>query len=348
MSDLILQVDGQRYDGWKRIQVQRGIEQLSGIFEISCADRWAIQRLPLPVLRGKACTVEIAGKTVITGFIDSAAPYYSARGHELVISGRDATGDLVDSSARTDGGGWVGRSLKQIAEGLCRPHGIKVIVDASAAKDADKVFLYQHLQIGETCAEALGRLARIRGVLLVSDGLGSLVITRAGKTRASTRLVLGQNILEARGEDSDMDRFHEYRVIAQAREDDNHTGAIAQQIGAAVYDTGVRKGRFLIIDPHDATDRAGCQQLAAWNRSTRAARGAQVRYTVRHWLDGSGPWQPNSIVSVDDPWARFNGDYLVATVTLTLDEQGERANLAVVPPASYELLPQRELNPEDA
>ncbi len=346
MSDLILKVDGVRYEGWKRLQVSRGIEQLAGAFDITCADRWAIQRLPLPILKGKACTVEMGGKTIITGFIDAAAPFYSSRSHDLAIRGRDATGDLVDSSATTKGSGWKGRSLRQIAETLCQPHGIKVLVEPSAAKEANRPFQYQHLQLGETVAEALARLAKIRGVLLMSNGLGQLLMTRAGSTRANTRLVLGQNVLEARGEDSDLDRYHEYRVIAQARESDEFEGQRAQQIGAPVFDTGVRRGRLLIIDPHDATDRSGCQQLAAWNRSTRAAKGAQVTYTVRGWMDGDRPWQPNTLVQVQDPWARFDGDYLIASVDQGMDERGELTTLTTVPPAAYELLPQREINPE--
>lgn len=346
MSTVILQVDGQRFEGWKSVNIQRGIEQLAGAFELTCADRWALQGQPLPVLKGKRCLVTIDGVTVIDGWIDGAPPRYSARGHDLIIRGRDATADLVDSCATTDGGGWVGRSLRQIAVSLAKPFGITVTVDAVAAKDADQPFLYQHLQIGETIGEALGRLARIRGVLLISDARGGLLITRAGNGRARTMLRLGDNVLEATGDDSDIERFNEYRVIGQARETDLNPGATAQQIGKSVFDNSIRRGRLLIIDPVDAADIRGCSQLAAWTRSNRRARAERVTYTVRGWIDGGRPWQPNTLVHVQDEWARFNGEYLIAAVTHTLDQRGELSSIEVVPPAAYELQPQVEIDPE--
>ncbi len=347
MTALTLLVEGQRFEGWKRVAVTRGIEQLAGTFDITCADRWALQRQALPVSKGQACEVQIGGKPVIKGFINSAAPNYSGRGHELQVRGRDATQDLVDSSATTDGGGWVGRSLMQIATALCKPFGIKVVLSADAGVQAaaKQAFQYQHLNVGETVNEALSRLARIRGVLLTSNVAGDLIITRAGTARAQTVLRLGHNILEASAEDSDLDRFHEYRVIAQTRESDANAGAVAQQVGAPVFDKGMRKGRLLIVDPLDSADHAGCKALAAWTRDVRAARGAGVTYTVRGWLDGDQPWQPNTLVTVDDEWARFDGDYLIASVAYSLDDRGELVQLSVVPPAAYALQAQKELDP---
>ncbi|WP_043112818.1 phage baseplate assembly protein [Solimonas flava] len=351
MSTLTLLVDGTRYEGWKAVTVTRGIEQLAGAFEVTCADRWAIAKpaQPLPVLRGKTCTVLIDDQVVITGFIDAAPPRYSARGHELIVRGRDATGDLVDSSATTDGGGWQNRSLKAIATDLCKPFGIRVSVDAAVARDAAQPFLYQHLQLGETCQAALTRLARIRGCLLVSDSAGGLLITRAGSARAATALVLGENILSADAEDSCAERFHSYRVIAQDRQSDYNDGETAQQVLGTAIDRDVRAGRLLIIDAQDATDAGGAAQLAAWTSATRAAAGQRVRYTVRGWLDGARPWQPNTLVSVRDPWARFDGDYLIATVTYTLDTQGgEITQLDVVPRDAYKPLKLREVDPAEA
>jgi len=346
MSTVRLDVDGQLYEGWKTINIQRGVEQMAGAFELVCADRWALQGQSLPILKGKSCRVSIDDVIVIDGWIDAAAPRYSARGHDLVIRGRDATCDLVDSSATADGGGWKGRSLRQIAVDLCKRHGITVSVDPAVAREADQPFLYQHLQIGETVFEALSRLARIRGVLLISDTQRGLRITRAGTGLAITPLVLGDNVLEADGEDSDLERYAEYRVIGQARETDYNAGATAQQIGRSAFDRSIRRGRLLIIDPMDATDARGCSQLAAWTAANRRARGERVTYTVRGWLDGSRPWAPSTLVRVVDPWARFDGEYLIAAVTYTLDQDGERTRLEVVPRAAYDLQPQREIDPE--
>lgn len=349
MSALTLLVDNQRYEGWKRVTVRGGIRQMAGAFELVCADRWAIQKLPLPILKNKPCSVLIDGTPVITGHIDAAPPRYSARGHELVIRGRDATGDLVDSCADLDGEGSMGQSLRSIAQMLCKPFGIKVSVDPAVQADADARFEYQHLQIGETVQESLLRLARIRGLLLVSDSVGGLHITRAGSTRANTPLVLGDNILEADADDDCSGRFRTYRVLAQDRESGTKGPDSSQQILAEATDKGARAPRLLIIDPTEACDDAGAQQLAAWSCAQRRAEGEGVRYTVRGWLDGKRPWRWNTIVSVNDPWARFNGDFLIADVTYTLDKEGgELAVLDVVPPDAYKPLKVQESDPTAA
>jgi prophage tail gpP-like protein len=345
MSTLTLSVGGHRLEGWLQVEISRGIEQLAGIFEIRCADRWALRGQPLPELKNQACEVLIDGEVVIRGHVDGAAPTYSARGHELVVRGRDATGDLVDVSATTDGEGWVGRSLTQIAEDLCSPLGIAVSIDAAVAADAGEPFRYQQLQIGETCHAALARLARLRGCLLISDGLGGLQITRAGTGRAATPLVLGRNVLAATAEDSCADRFRTYRVLGQDREDDRNADT-AQQIRAEATDLGARAGRLLIIDPVDPCNAADARRLAEWTSAMRAAQAQRVRYTVRGWLDGAKPWQPNQRVVVQDPWARFDGEYLLAGITHRLSDAGEITQLDVVPPKAYELIKQREVDPD--
>jgi prophage tail gpP-like protein len=347
MSHITLDVAGVRYAGWKEVSVQRGLEQLAGAFSLTCADRWALRGLPLPELKGQRCTVSIENTPVIDGWIDAAPPRYNARSHDLLVNGRDATGDLVDSCARVDGAGWLNRSLRQIAVDLLAPFGIRLVVDASVAKVVDRPFQYQRLQIGETVFEALSRLARIRGVLLMSDARGGLVICRAGRQRASTQLVLGVNLLEAYTESSDAERFAEYRVVGQARETDDYEGESAQQIGRTVRDPMIRRGRLLIIDPVDATDIGGCEQLAAWTKALRAAQAQRVTYVVRGWMDGARPWQPNTLVQVEDPFARFDGEYLIASVEYSLDSRGELATLGVLPPDAYTLPEIGERQPED-
>jgi len=193
VSDRISLVLGDtEFRGWKGVDVRVGIEQMAGCFDLTCADRWALQGQPLPALPGAACSVRIAGQTIISGYIDEISPSYSAADHSLAIRGRDLTADMVDSAAITDGGGWQQRSLRQIAAALAAPHGIRVSVDAASAADADLVFPQVQLQPCETAFDALSRLARLRGVLLVSDGVGGLTQPqiKPGETKQATFEVL--------------------------------------------------------------------------------------------------------------------------------------------------------------
>lgn len=340
-----LQIDGVEHIGWKAIDVRIGLEQMAGAFDLRCADRWAIEGKPLPMLPGLSCTVQIAGQTIITGWIDEVSPSYSDGEHTIAIRGRDTTGDLVDGVAETDGRGWLGRSLRQIATALAAPHGISVSIDPEAEKDAAQAFTRVHLQPCETAFNALSRLACIRGLLLVADGLGGLHITRAGTIHANTPLVLGQNIKSADAVISHVGRFNIYRVIAQGPESDTYFGPGAQQISAFQVDPAIRKGRVTEIDAMGIANIADAQRLADWARSTRAAAGERATYRVRGWLDGSVPWRANTLVSVQDAYTRFNGTYLISSVRFTIDERGELTELTVTPPEAFALLKMREQSP---
>lgn len=338
MPELTLTIGGRTFWGWKQLTVTRGIEQLAGTFELVAADRWAIDGAAAPIVPGAECRVSIDQSTLITGYVDEVEPTHDGRNHELSIRGRDKTADLVDCVALSDGQGWSGRKLSQIAADLCKPFGIPVVV----AADEGEAFTVGRIEPDETVFETLARAARQRGVLLMSDGLGRLVITRAGDQRASTPLVLGQNILAGIGLHSHRDRFHRYLVRGQAVETSTES-ATAQQVQAEASDVQIRNARVTAVHAWDQMSVAQAQQLANWTQRTRRGRGQRATETVRGWLDGGTPWAPNQLVTVQDPWTRVNGEVLIAQVVYRLDpEQGQRTDLTVVPKAAYELLAEPE------
>ena len=332
-TDVTLQIGDQQYTGWKRIGINTGIEQLAGRFELVCADRWAINNQGRPILPGLPCTVSLFGTPVITGFIDDADPSYDPNDHSLSIRGRDATGDLVDCAARTDGQSWAGRNLLQIAVDVCKPFSIPVRLEGPPGAP----FRSQAVSPGETAMEVLSRAARQRGYLLVSDSLGGLLITRTGSRRATRSLRLGVDILAGGATYSHAERFSRYDVIGQDNEQ-SYDGAegIAQQVLASATDPSIRRSRVTVIDVPDATDVGAARQLALWTAATRKARGERAELTVRGWRDGAAPWAANTLVRVDDPWLGLAGDYLIAGVSFSLDDQGGQiTRLSVTPPAAY-------------
>jgi prophage tail gpP-like protein len=361
MSTVTLKIGAEVFGGWKSQDINTGIEQLAGSFEFTCADRWALQGLALPILPGQACSVEIDGTPVITGFIDACNPEYGKDDHSLRISGRDATGDLVDSAAQVDGQGWRGRTLEQIAKDLCKPFGIKVVVDANIGKAyRSSIFAKKHkggnpfggfrnpfacqqINPGETVFEVLSRAAKLRSALLISDGLGNLLITTTGSANAVRSLVLGEDILEAKTTNSFAERFHTYKVYGQANELFNENPMQAQQLLGTAIDPEIRNGRVTVIDPTDQIDAATAKQLAVWTKQNRIARAVRSEITVRGWKDGAKPWRHNTLVRVKDKFSRLDGDYLIACVNFKLDDRGgELTKLTVTPPAAYIPQPAKE------
>lgn len=340
-TGIALTVGGQKFTGFKSVRVSCGIEQFAGAFEMECADRWAIKGQTTPLLEGEPCSVQIYGQTVITGFIDASNPRYGRDEHALNVTGRDAAGDLVDCAAVSDGFGVLNRTLPQIAQDLCAPFGIGVSV--APGVDAGPAFQYQRINVGETVFEALSRLAQIRGVLIVSDGQGGIQITQAGTVRATTRLQLGVNIKAGEAIHSVQQRFREYLVYGQTFELDNP--AAAQQVLGRATDSyaAIRSARKTIVDPVEPSDIYMATKLAQWVANTRRAQGERATFTVKGWLDGAAPWKHNTVVAIDCPWTRFQGDFLICGVRFELDkEEGEVTHLSVVPRDAYSLIAHQE------
>ncbi len=334
--DVTLKVAGQLYGGWKDISIARGIEQIAGTFDLSVTERWSGQNTPRPIKPGAACEVAIDGQAVITGYVDDVHLSYDAETHTVSVSGRDKTGDLVDCSAIHGGGQWAKRTLAQIAGDICKPFGISVIDNAAAAT----VFGSYTVQESETAFECIERAARMRAVLLMSDGLGNLIITRAGKSRLGTQLVKGENILKATGEFSWRDRFSRYTVKGQAQGSDaGWADTVAQQKGV-VTDASINRYRPLIVIAEDQGYAATFKQRAEWERNVRAGRGATAVVTVQGWVHGGGLWQPNTLVRIEDDFLSLNEDLLISAVAFSLSDSGTTTDLTLTGPQVFDLLPE--------
>ena len=330
-----LQVDGVRYGGWKSIRISRGIEQIAGAFELGLTERWAGQDLPRPIRPGDECEVMVDGETVITGYVDDARPSYDKESHAVTVSGRDRTGDLVDCSAIHKSGQWANARLDKIARDLCAPFGIKV----HAEVEVGRAFGSFSLNEGEAVFECLDRAARLRAVLLVSDGRGGLVIARAGATRAPAQLVEGENILAASGDFSWRERYSRITVKGQGRGDDENNGATVAHVAARVDDASITRYRPLIVLAEDQ-DRAGTlKDRAEWEMGVRMGRGSRASVTVQGWhADASTLWQPNRLVHLRSPYLGADIDLLIVSATYILDESGTRTEMELVRPEAFDLI----------
>ncbi|WP_126456736.1 phage baseplate assembly protein [Sulfuriflexus mobilis] len=333
MPEVILKVNGTRYGGWLKIRITRSIEQIAGTFELTVTERWAGQTSARRILTGDKCQVLVDKEIVITGYVDDVDPTYDANQHVVTITGRDKTGDLVDCSAA--GVQLSKRTLLEVAIQECKPFGIKVRAETNVGGKFEK----NKPDEGETVFESLEKIARIRAVLLISDGLGDLVIARAGKKRISTTLELGKNILKASGATSHRDLYSKYSVKGQHAGDDfTSPEDNAHALGEAI-DKRIKRYRPLTIIAEEQVDKASAKRRAEWERNVRFGRSKPNTYTVQGWHHKTGLWMPNVLVPVRDPYKGINGDLLIAGVSLVLDENGSTTELSMKPREAFDLLP---------
>ncbi len=336
MSDeLILATNGQKYGGWKSIRVHLGIEECSSSFDIGVTEIWPEQKTPREIKDGDQCSVSLAGETLITGYVDAVSVSYDTNNHTVQVRGRDKTADIIDCAAIHKSGEWVNAKLEQIAKDLCKPFGITVKVDT----DTGAVFKKWAIEPGETVHETLERAARHRGVLLITDGKGTLIIARPSKKSLGITLERGVNILSASGETSSEQRFSEYIVKGQAAGDDETNGEAVTSQKASAKDKGVKRYRPMIIVSEDQGNIATFKKRADFEANVRAARGRTASITVQGFKHSKGLWRPNQLITVRDPWLRLDRELLISEVDFTLDESGSRTDLKLALPDAYTLLP---------
>lgn len=335
MPELILTVGNQLHQGWKKVSLFRSIEHAAHAFDISLTDRWG-EGEARAIKAGESCTLKYGNELLITGYIDAVEPSHDANSHSVRVRGRSKPGDLVDCSISQHE--YKSQDLLQIAKALASGFGINV----SSETDIGDKFTSVRLASGQPIWEFLEQLARIRAVRFVSDINGDLVITTAGANRADTSLELGVNIKSAQAEIDHSQLYSAYLVKAQ-----QGGGSLFLNAETAAFPEGeakdkrVTRYRPLTIESETTTDKAGCQTRAEWARNTHFGRARSTIITVTGWQqkDGGRTWMPNELVPIDDDLLGIKGDRLIRSVTLLLDKNGTRTELAVVPKEAFELTP---------
>jgi prophage tail gpP-like protein len=336
MPELGITIGRERFTGWTEVAVDRSLEHIAGGFEVNAAEVEPDDPRARSFRPGLRCTVDLDGDPVIAGHIEDVSVSWSTRGHEIVLRGRDATGDLVDCAAALTAKSWRNRKLQDIAAEICKPFGIAV----RAEVDTGKPFTFA-IDDGESAFDVIETMCRQRGVLPVSDGLATLVFTRAGTARAAGRLAFGENIVAASFEFSDRDRFSDYIVRFQDE-------ALAPWPGAAeaatepegrAADPAVTRYRPRVITAEAKGDSGNFIERATWEAAVRAGRAQRGAYTVAGWRDGAGAlWRPNTIVAVQDRLSGVETDLLIAGVEYTRGQEGTRSVLSVTRPSAFALI----------
>lgn len=334
MADLQLIVRGTAYGGWKRIHVRRSLEEISGGFNLEVSELWPEQQTPRDIRVGDRCAVVVAGETVITGYVDSVDDEADARSHFVGIAGRDVTADLVDCSAQHGKGEWRNARLDRIARDLAAPFGITVRVET----DLGAPFPVWTIQEGESAYECIERAARQRGVLLLSDGRGGLILGKAGTRSAGTVLEVGQNLLVCGVSNNGAQRYQQYVVKGQRAGNDDAFGTAVSAMKATATDPGVARRRTLVVMAEDEADAASLKRRAEWEATVRAARALTVKAAVQGWTHPGGVWAPNTRVRLRSVLQRIDRELLIRDVDLIADERGTRAEMVLTPPEAYTLL----------
>jgi len=369
-----LEIEGAgTYDEWTSAEVTRDLQDFAGAFSFTLRD--AARSIatfdyasPAPVFKlrpGPGVKIYINDELALVGWIEKVAPDINADYAEITISGRDKSGDLVDSAAAADGPGeFKNIKLEDAAKRIAKPFGLKV----RSQVDTGKLFPRYPLKLSETGLSAIEKGARQRHVLVTSDGVGGIVITRTGAAQAPADLKLPGNIKSSSGTYSHEGRYSETIVRGQSEKAQgerlertaSHLKGTApktpasRQAGDGSATTRERKGIAITgraKDPEitryrpkvhltkSQPDQQSAKDEADFRSRTARANGEEVTITVHHYGENGKLWNVNQRPHVDDAFQGLNRAMLISRIAYRYDEEGEITEMNVTSPEAFDKKP---------
>ncbi len=214
-------VNGRTLKTYTMAECGRDLADICGAFHVEYLDEvranqalggtlpeWAMIRENDPV------EIRIHGETRLLGHVDDIQLEMADGEIRATISGRDRTGDLVDCSANPTGPGeYRAVHLVDVIGNLTGPFGLAVSADV----DTGDPFTLVAVDPAEPAMSTIEKLSRQRGVLVTSDGVGGIVLTQAGSTRAPGKLALPGNVYRMESRVSARGRYSDVWVKGQFR-----------------------------------------------------------------------------------------------------------------------------------
>lgn len=365
-----LTIDGQPYDQWTSAEVTRDLKDFAGAFSFTFRDAKRARRsLPFATdaavreLRpGPAVEIRIGRRLVLKGFIERVEADSGDRQAAIVISGRDVTGDLIDGAAMADEAEFFNVKLEEAARRIAAPYGLSVRSEI----DTGEPFTRYGLDLAETAFSAIEKGARSRHALVLSDGVGGIVITRTGQTKAPVELRYPGNVLLSRGSFSHEGRYSETIVRGQGEKAGKKRGSAALDTTAEPIGTGdreegdgsatekERKGtvatgrardeeitrhRPVVHLARSKADNVSAQDEADWRMRTARAEGEEFTHTVKGHTTNGQIWTVNQLASVSDAFLGVYRNLLISRVAYREDEAGVVTELTYESPEAFDKEP---------
>jgi len=329
----VITCNGQTYRDWKSVTVERTYGADTSVFSFSAAEPgafgqgWAAMRLK----PGDAVTVTLAGVLVITGNITARSTSIDAQGHELVLQGRSATANIVDSSIPVKPGKFDGQNIEQVTRALLAPHGVGLVVRNPPPIFA-KPFQSLTMQFGETVSEMLERMSAMRGVFRTDDPQGNLVIGQGDPSAAPVAtLQEGINIKSATVRLVNESAWSKYTAVGQNTGNDQNWPP-RDQSGSSVDSTGPANREKLVLAPHPG-DADEMTAHANYLRAIDTWNVVQATITVQGWKRPDGNlWNvvENVLIKAPSLFPNTDGTQTLGIQTVRYTQDSDNGTLTTL------------------
>ena len=348
-DDVTIQVGANRFVGWQNVSISRSCESMPNNWSLTASAEFLKGAALAGTRPGQPCLIYIGSDLVITGKIDRRYIPIDARNHQVTLSGRGITRNLVDCSADLlndpgiRGGQINGANALDVAAKLCKAYGITA---RSAVSDLGIAIPSFQVPLGETPYQIIESVARYAGYLVYEDVFGRLVLDRLGTSQHASGFTLPGNVEAINGERSVDGRFSTYVVVYSGVDQTADLGGLANRRATILDDTLGEYRLRIIVSEQIAPTPAGQQtidndaiakQRANWEKARRIGRSQGASITCDSWRDSNGTlWTPNWLATIDAPAADIsNATWIIGSLTFRKDMSGTHTDLILMPPDAF-------------
>ena len=328
-----LKTNKTEFKNWSNIQITRSLRAISGKFQLTC---FLSTKENINLNPGDDCEIYYQDKLMITGFIDTLDVTLTANEYQISISGRDKSGNCVDSTCINTNKSFKGSNLIEIATPLVLPFRISIESKTNKAKNPIPLSSFQFC---ESIYETIDKLARTIGVLVYSNEQGNLIFADTSSEVIDT-LCVGKNVLEITSSKDASEKFQKYVVVSHSRDANN----AVEEVKAESVDTSVKSPRIKKIFVRKNSSKEYCQARSKWEMSNHIAKSEQITMTVPDWITSSkNIWSVNSLVTVQCSQMNLHDNYLINDIEFMIDpDRGFITQIKLVNKNSYSFEPHSE------
>jgi prophage tail gpP-like protein len=366
-SDVIVTIDGSVFREWTSLEITRSMDSLVGTaslniavgdnnrentfdivdgasFQVSVISEDSFKTDPLAPFDGTAQFSQKAEAPMMTGWVVGVSDNITEGGWTMSVAAADKTIDLTQCSVDVPRYEWRNATLYKIAQDLCKPFDIFVTGTAAQHSQPFKEFVARP---DETPAAILSRAAKARGVMLLSDQFGNLLLENAQWDQSpGVHFTYGVNLYSVSRTRSDNYKFSDYTCYGQVSGKGQKWGKGTTTLNAKAKDLNVKRYRPKVFQIESNVSKAVVQDRVNWEAQVRNGQSASFTVSVPGWftkLERQAsvyrPFQINSIATLAvDKWKSLD-NYMISEVTFSDTNSGRKSSVVLVDRRTYKPSP---------
>lgn len=338
-EDVVVVIGGNPFLGWTEVTVTQSFDKASGDGKVKMTE---LPQDPFPAKIGDPAIILMAGKPVLTGMVYSIDAQHDVKSHDITLTLRDKTQDLIDSTLGPKVENKPPVSMKEVAEKTVGKMGVPVGVIDKANPDP---FREGEVPVGDIELgghQYLDNWAQKRQCVLNTDGKGNLVIDQ-NKMRGGPGLIYKSrdrddplnNVLKAQYKNTLQDKHNQNATSAQKSTNDKkhweqqpkgdppaQSKPLSKHWGVET-DSSVPSSRRKHTRARAGIDHDSPKKASKWRSNVAKARGFQYIATMQGFEATPGTlWWHGVTVPVRDDHFLVSDTLFISQVKFHKDLKG--------------------------